>query len=87
MAWPRLLVLGEHDQDKRAITPEAAPLNTRAAAQEQELSGALLMVPAELFAILTVELESQGFVCLLAWQLRVDVTRSSTSEVFSLWRI
>ena len=87
MAWPRLLVLGE-DEDTRAITPEAAPL-TRAVVQEQELSGALLM-PAELIAMLAVELDNQiiqDFVCLLVWQLRVDVTRSSTSEVFSLWRI
>jgi len=51
------------------------------------------MVPAELYAMLTAELESQGFinahifVYLLASQLRVDARRHSTSEAYSLWRI
>jgi hypothetical protein len=65
----RLLVLGQGGLDRMATTPWEAPLNMRVAVQEQELSGLLRMLPADIYVINIVELESQGFVCLLTSKL------------------
>lgn len=87
LALQRLLVLEEHDQDKLATTPWEAPHSTKVAVQEPEPSGPLLMVPTELHAALMAELESQGFVCLLASHLQADASKNLTSEACSPLRI